>query len=962
MSRVKVRLAGGVVASGRHAWIARPTGPVRLLDQADAPPGAAVALGPDGAPSADVEHAVRELARLVADGGAVAAGAGVDLGAGFRSARLDGAHGDQRDAVLAALRVVGIDDAHRLGQRAGFLVALFGPAVTKRVGAAAGRAVAEGRWAALHLASAASDVLGPEQLERVLALDAPDGADVIPGGLPSMLARHLRQLFDGVPGPRRLDLLLDLWARVLGRRRAAGVRERRLATQSRRDRVADLRKRRRHYDDQRVLFWLRFALEDFDAEPSVADAARWVPSEPYWRDRLDRLVQDALGVTALLRTAAAVADHGLADGLERSAPLLRAAAARVDGSVAAHAARRVPGLTGLPARPGAYVRDIVRRLGKERSADAKFTAYVRPRLACARDFALLIIEDAEALLDEVCGVRVAAPGVQEEVLRHWAGSGLADWRAGAGYGAARPPAGWAGIPAWSTPLLKGAAPLRERLGTAQDPAAVETVGDLLWYADMIDALAQLYGHGEARPTPGTGAPWFDHDPPAPEAEPLRPRLDSVTLAVSGAAQLVALGGVPPRAPRTWAEFTEGLMAATAIAAALTGEFAVPPALAELDGTAVPGAGVRVKVARGARDVAEWADYMGNCIAGPGYVEDAKAGRTVLTGLYDKDGLLVVNAELARRRPASRGWHVLEIAARFNDTPDADLERRFRDWVAAIPGAVGRQPAPVPDEPPPVRPARRRAAARLVEETGPVLGALARDAWDGTAPEVLGAYAAVAATAPDAALARLRRLGAAQLAGAVRRALDDGAADLAGLWTATGHRPLETALGALDPALRERFDRLPLLLGEPPLPKTLRRLVKDPAIADAYSLDLMARRVRRAIGRLAVQDDPVIARALAKPSTEPLLCALTITTTCGAPGADLTPVAQPRAATVPGYPATTLDDKEGPWQRALPAAAELGADTAVFWDEIAGHGLRVPASWLGHGGWAALWSRAHAHRR
>ncbi|NVI88616.1 hypothetical protein, partial [Actinomadura sp. BRA 177] len=86
---MKIRLAGGVVASGRHAWIARPSGPVRLVDQADAPPGAAAALGPGGASDADVEQAVLELTRLVADGGTVAAGAGVDLGAGFRSARLD---------------------------------------------------------------------------------------------------------------------------------------------------------------------------------------------------------------------------------------------------------------------------------------------------------------------------------------------------------------------------------------------------------------------------------------------------------------------------------------------------------------------------------------------------------------------------------------------------------------------------------------------------------------------------------------------------------------------------------------------------------------------------------------------------------------------------------------------------------------------------------------------------------
>jgi hypothetical protein len=48
--------------------------------------------------------------------------------------------------------------------------------------------------------------------------------------------------------------------------------------------------------------------------------------------------------------------------------------------------------------------------------------------------------------------------------------------------------------------------------------------------------------------------------------------------------------------------------------------------------------------------------------------------------------------------------------------------------------------------------------------------------------------------------------------------------------------------------------------------------------------------------------------------------------------------------------------------AFAAVAATAPDAAVFWDEIAEHGLRVPASWLAHGGWPALWSRAHGHRR
>jgi hypothetical protein len=56
--------------------------------------------------------------------------------------------------------------------------------------------------------------------------------------------------------------------------------------------------------------------------------------------------------------------------------------------------------------------------------------------------------------------------------------------------------------------------------------------------------------------------------------------------------------------------------------------------------------------------------MGNCIAGQHYADPASTGQSVLTGLYDKNEVLIVNAELVRRRPAARGWRVAEITARF----------------------------------------------------------------------------------------------------------------------------------------------------------------------------------------------------------------------------------------------------------------------------------------------------------
>jgi hypothetical protein len=346
---------------------------------------------------------------------------------------------------------------------------------------------------------------------------------------------------------------------------------------------------------------------------------------------------------------------------------------------------------------------------------------------------------------------------------------------------------------------------------------------------------------------------------------------------------------------------------------------------------------------------------------------------VLTGLYDKNGVLVINAELVRRRPAARGWQVSEIAARFNSAPDEGAERQFRDWVAAVPGAVADETAPARlDELPPVPAARRRAAPRLAEHAGPALGALARQAWEEeVGAEVIGAFATLAGTAPDAALGRLRRMRPGSLADACRRELGAGAAELEGLWTVTGVRPLRTAVAALDQALRDRFGQLSLLLGDPPLPKSLRRLVRLPAIADAYALDLAAREVRRAIGQLTIEDDPVIAGALADRVSEPLLCALTVMITCRAPAIDLATVAPPRNVTVPGhpatvvivpgYPATALGDEAGPWQRALPEARELGADPGRFRDQVAEHGLRVPVSWLAAGGWTALWGRAHRRR-
>jgi hypothetical protein len=276
-----------------------------------------------------------------------------------------------------------------------------------------------------------------------------------------------------------------------------------------------------------------------------------------------------------------------------------------------------------------------------------------------------------------------------------------------------------------------------------------------------------------------------------------------------------------------------------------------------------------------------------------------------------------------------------------------------------------------DEAPPVQPARavRRKRPRLLEEAGPVLRRLAERAWaeevDGEAARVL-ALLAPNTPGPEAALTALRRLGSGRsLANACRKPIASGALDVADLWTLSEIRPIRTALDGLTPSLRDRHDQLALLTTAGQLPSSLRKLVRMPQVAPAYSMNLVALRIRAAIGRFTLDGDPYVLRSVVRRPTVPMLCALTVHITCGAdPTPDLVPLMKPRVVTVPGFPVSTLNDEDGPWRRAFPDARELGADTDVFWHRVADTGLMVPASWVARGGgWPVLWARAHsrAHR-
>ena len=64
------------------------------------------------------------------------------------------------------------------------------------------------------------------------------------------------------------------------------------------------------------------------------------------------------------------------------------------------------------------------------------------------------------------------------------------------------------------------------------------------------------------------------------------------------------------------------------------------------------------------ELAAWAQYMGNCIAGPYYVGAALKGRCVLVALRNPSGRLLANVEL---RPEPAAWRLGEFRARFNAT-------------------------------------------------------------------------------------------------------------------------------------------------------------------------------------------------------------------------------------------------------------------------------------------------------
>ncbi|MBB4678666.1 hypothetical protein [Crossiella cryophila] len=960
---MSVQLAFGLAAgAGLRCWL--PTSGGRLAprpaeDRAGAhPPGAPVAIGPAEAGPEAVREACRQLILLL-DKGPEAAAAGVDLGGGFTSARLAGAHGDRRDAVLAALRVLGTDGADRLGDRTARLVALFGPSATKRVGAAAHAAVTEERWAALGLAAAASDLLGPEQLERLLELRAPDGIDPFPRGAASTLAGHLSLALSGYPQPRRLALILSLWeevcARLVKRQRLAGL----ASTQTKADRIEKLRTRHQDYFNTAILRQATYALGN---SMTLATAARWQPPRWWATWELTWLLHDAIASTALLRFARTVFDEGLAAAAEKHRGELLAADSLLDEETRSNAARRQEGVYSHPARPGCYVHQVLQLLEPGRAITPKTETAVRTRIAMARNYGEVVID----------AVTQHLPTFERQYLHHcwnrqqrWQAGHLRRWRAAAGY--TRAPGGWEQPPLEDSHAKELTQPLAQRLAANPDadPVTVEEPHDLLWYADLADALAPFDGHESATAVPGESMPELSYAGPPPGQE--QPRPDSVPLAVAAVAQLVAFGAKPPPRCRSWTELAEGVSAAAVIAEASVGAFPIPAEVSTVDKQVIPGADLVVELGREPRQLAAWSGYMGNCIGDAWYADLARSGQCVLMALRDPvQDRILANLDIRRQ---TGGWHVSDLRARFNDSLDADLVAHIKTWVAAL-------PAPAPPEPEPLEPApptrarggsRRTAAARLPADLTRGLAAEVERELASTAVAAarrtyvvlargLGRAGHPADFEPEAAVIALKRLRPAEHVDLVRTALATGLGASA-LWHATRVRPLTTAVGRLDPAQRE-YDRVATLTGPGPLPRSLRALVRRAAITPAHAMDEVARAIRTAIGALA--HDEILARSVARRPAPELVCALAIAATCASPSTmeGLVRVSEPKKVTVPGFPASTLFDEDGPWQRALPSAAELGAPVRDFAERIAEHGLLIPSALLGKGGWPALWQRAH----
>lgn len=945
----RIRFSGGIVpAEDRRVWLVDDPG--HEVDESRPYPGAAVVVGPPGATTRQVDRARREARRLVTAGGNVVAAANVNLGHGFETARVEGGGETRREAVLAAVELLGIDEIDRIGPRQAVLVALFGTRATKRVGAAALAALAAhegdgGRRSAVRLAVAASDLLVPEQLEAVLRLDAPAAIEPVPRGTTALLADQLAAVLGPLSAKRRAGLVHSVWADVVGWQHTDAARAR-----ARRRRVSAAQKEaaratvRRHDD----AWWrARFAEVVGEDHPSAGRMLSWVPPDYVWRAALRRAFQEAVAATVLVRTALAAEGQSVEEAvLANLGPLAYAATAHASGLHDRIESLHRSKPPGQPAadRAWALASAVVLASDPRDLGSHDIRLHLRAQLRRACELGMAVLDSTVDLLNG--GGGLPDPG-DEPAVREWRGL--------VGYTGERDPHDWWGGEVEELVLAR-------RLEDGGDPADVERIEDLLWLADLADALAAWFGW--ARAGVGFGRHLYaDVDPPAPPPDPRLPSLESVPLAVAGAAQLVALGAATVPRPTSWSALVDGLVAGSE-RLGLDGRLTLPADVADWDGRELPGHELRIEVGRTAQQLAEWGNYMANCIAS--YAEDA-GRRFALLALRDSSGTIRANVSVALR---AERWSVDQALARFNAPLPDELDEALRTWAHEI--RVPATPVRPPQPPGPTRtrhgpghrgPARarlREAAARVgdrvedlsLDRADAARGAILPIARElGWAADEAGDY-----EGPFVAVARPRRSG--PLAEATARVLEGGTS-LAMLWRATAGRPLSAAVDfALvgDQAVDLRR------LTELTVPPSLRIALTEPRVWRARVVELACRRVRAALADLVLAGDARLDAAVAAAPEPGFLATTVLLLTASAPAGLRVPVDEipvgPDGA-VPGRPPTSVRDESGVWPVARRDAAELGAPGDRV-EEI--QHLLVPAAWTAGRGWPVLWARAHREAR
>jgi hypothetical protein len=157
--------------------------------------------------------------------------------------------------------------------------------------------------------------------------------------------------------------------------------------------------------------------------------------------------------------------------------------------------------------------------------DADTESFVQQRLARARDYGVVVLDAVGDLLYALGASDVFGLG-DVCTCEH-----LRQWREVAGYTDVRPPA------LWQQPMVcHDSDPLAQRLLAQPDatPSDLEHVGDLLWYAELADAVAQLDGHRAALVEYGD-ARADGHRPARRRRRADAPARGLVPLAIAGAA-------------------------------------------------------------------------------------------------------------------------------------------------------------------------------------------------------------------------------------------------------------------------------------------------------------------------------------------------------------------------------------------------------------------------------------------